>query len=97
MRGYNKQTPGDGEGQGSLEYCNPWAGKESDMTELLNDNSKELARVRVRGRGAKARTVHLGGHTGVLGLTEEKKKWGRSEQESKNVEQPKSQGEECRY
>ena len=53
--------------------------------------------LRVRGRGAKARTVHLGGHTGVLGLTEEKKKWGRSEQESKNVEQPKSQGEECRY
>ena len=24
---------GDGEGQGSLEYCNPWGCKESDMTE----------------------------------------------------------------
>ena len=26
------QTPGDGEGQGSLERCSPQACKESDMT-----------------------------------------------------------------
>ena len=27
---------GDGEGQGSLEYCSPWGQKESDTTERLN-------------------------------------------------------------
>ena len=27
-----EQTPGDGEGQGSLVYCSPWSCKESDMT-----------------------------------------------------------------
>ena len=27
------QTPGDGEGPGSLACCNPWGHKESDMTE----------------------------------------------------------------
>ena len=31
-----KQAPGDGEGQGSLECCSPWVGKESDTTEQLN-------------------------------------------------------------
>ena len=34
-----EQTPGDGEGQGSLECCSPWGRKESDMTELLNNNN----------------------------------------------------------
>ena len=33
------QTPGDGEGQGSLECCSPWGCKESDMTERLNNCS----------------------------------------------------------
>ena len=33
------QTPGDGEGQGSLECCSPWGCKESDMTERLNNSS----------------------------------------------------------
>ena len=28
-----EQTPGDGEGQGSLACFSPWGGKESDMTE----------------------------------------------------------------
>ena len=28
-----KQTPGDGEGQGSLACCSPWGRKESDTTE----------------------------------------------------------------
>ena len=32
------QTPGDGEGQGSLECCSPWGRKEPDMTEQLNKN-----------------------------------------------------------
>ena len=30
-----EQTPGDGEGQGSLAYCRPWGRKESD--EQLSD------------------------------------------------------------
>ena len=28
-----EQTQGDGEGQGSLACCSPWARKESDMPE----------------------------------------------------------------
>ena len=28
-----EQTPGDGEGQGSLACCSPWGSKELDMTE----------------------------------------------------------------
>ena len=31
-----QQTLGDREGPGSLACCNPWGGKESDMTEQLN-------------------------------------------------------------
>ena len=34
-----EQTLGDGEGQGSLACYSPWGGKESDMTEQLNNNS----------------------------------------------------------
>ena len=34
------QTPGDGEGQGSLACCSPWGQKELDTTCRLN-NSKE--------------------------------------------------------
>ena len=33
-----EQTPGDGEGPGSLVCCNPLAHKESDATEWLNNN-----------------------------------------------------------
>ena len=32
----SEQTPGDGEGQGSLPCCGPWVHKESDTTEQLN-------------------------------------------------------------
>ena len=32
------QTPGDGEGQGSLVYCSSWGRKELDMTWWLNNN-----------------------------------------------------------
>jgi len=28
-----EQTPGESEGQGSLVYCSPWCGKESDRPE----------------------------------------------------------------
>ena len=34
-----EQTPGDGEGQGSLVYYSPWGCKELDTTELLNNAS----------------------------------------------------------
>ena len=32
------QTPGDGEGQGSLMCCSPWGHKELDMTGRLNNS-----------------------------------------------------------
>ena len=31
-----EQTPGVGDGQGSLAWCSPWGHKESDITEQLN-------------------------------------------------------------
>ena len=34
-----EQTPGGSEGQGSLVHCRSWGGKESDMTEQLNNNN----------------------------------------------------------
>ena len=34
LNGYEfEQSPGDREGQGSLECCSPWGHKESDTTE----------------------------------------------------------------
>ena len=38
------QALGDGEGQGSLEYCSPWGQKESDTTDRLNNNQGNTAR-----------------------------------------------------
>ena len=35
-----EQTLGDSGGQGSLVCCSPWGGKESDMTEWLNQNNR---------------------------------------------------------
>ena len=32
-----EQTPGVGDGQGSLVFCSPWGRKESDRTEQLNN------------------------------------------------------------
>ena len=32
-----EQTPGNGEGQGSLVCCSPWGHKESDTTDQLNN------------------------------------------------------------
>ena len=41
MNGHGfEQTPGDGEGQGSLRCCSPWGNKQSDTTEQLNNNNK---------------------------------------------------------
>ena len=34
-----EQTPGDGEGQGSLVCCSLWGHKESDTNECLNNNN----------------------------------------------------------
>ena len=34
-----EQTPGDGEGQGSLACYSPWGRKESNVTEQLNNNN----------------------------------------------------------
>ena len=35
-----EQTQGDSEGQGSLACCSLWGRKESDTTELLNNNRR---------------------------------------------------------
>ena len=38
-----EQTPGEGEGQGSLGCCSPWGCKESDVTQQLsNKKMREL-------------------------------------------------------
>ena len=43
LYGYKfEQAPGVGDGQGSLECCCPWCGKESDMIEPLNWTEKML-------------------------------------------------------
>ena len=34
-----EQTPGDGEGQGSLACCSPWGHKKLDTTECLNNGT----------------------------------------------------------
>ena len=34
-----EQTPGDSEGQGSMECCSPWSRKVLDMTQQLNKNN----------------------------------------------------------
>ena len=36
-----EQTPGDGEGQGSLVCCSPQGRKELDMTERLNSKNNK--------------------------------------------------------
>ena len=35
-----EQASGDGEGQGDLACCSPWGRKKLDMTERLNNKSK---------------------------------------------------------
>ena len=36
----SEQTPGDGEGQGSVACCNSWDRKESNSTEELNNTKR---------------------------------------------------------
>ena len=38
----SEQTPGDGDGQGSLACCSPWSHKEADTTEQLNSSKRSL-------------------------------------------------------
>ena len=38
-----EQTPGDGEGQGSLACCSLWGHKESDTTQRLNKSNAALS------------------------------------------------------
>ena len=48
LNGYElEQTPGDGEGQGSLSCWSPWGHAESDMTWQLNNNNSMLLKVSV--------------------------------------------------
>ena len=42
MAGWHQQTPGDGEGHGSLASCSPQGHKELDMTERLNNSNKTI-------------------------------------------------------
>ena len=44
-----EQTPGDGEGQGSLASCSSWVRKESDMTKQLNSNNHHNKDILFRG------------------------------------------------
>ena len=44
-----EQTPGDGEGQGSLASCSPWGRKELDTTEWLNNNNNTYRKICIRG------------------------------------------------
>ena len=41
----SEQAAGDGEGQGSLVCCSPRDGKESDMTERLNENNTSVEKI----------------------------------------------------
>ena len=43
-----EQTPGDGEGQGSLEHCSPWCQKESDTAYQLNNKNNRLLENSIR-------------------------------------------------
>ena len=43
LNGYeSEQTPGDGQGQGSLAFCSPQGHQESDMTEQLNNKNNSV-------------------------------------------------------
>jgi len=42
---FNRQAPGDSEGQGGLACCSPWSRKEWDTTERLNNSSSKVKKV----------------------------------------------------
>ena len=43
-----EQTPGDGEGQGSLEHCSPWGQKECDIAYQLNNKKNRVLENSIR-------------------------------------------------
>ena len=45
-----EQTPGDGEGQGSLACSSPWGRNESDSTEQLNNSLLALEQLTLTGK-----------------------------------------------
>ena len=45
---FNRQAPGDSEGQGGLACCSPWSRKEWDTTEQLNNSSSKVVKVACR-------------------------------------------------
>ena len=47
-----EQTPGVGEGQGSLACCMPWSHRESDTMEQLNNSSSPQAAQAPKGTGS---------------------------------------------
>ena len=47
-----EQTPGDGEGQGSLVSCSPWGHQELVTTERLNNNNVKMFKSVLFGAGA---------------------------------------------
>ena len=54
-----EQTPGDGEGQGSLACCSPWGCKELDVTEQMNNSNSECFKSRDLSSGSRNYS-HLG-------------------------------------
>ena len=77
LNGYGfEQTPGDGEGLGSLVCCSPWSSKEPDTTEWLNNSNCEIwqrrphlscaSRMNVRrnGKPGKANSTNKGSGAG---------------------------------
>ena len=52
-----EQTPGNGEGHGSLAYCSPWGHKESDTTERVNDNNYLWEGVKLHNHQSKGNTL----------------------------------------
>ena len=40
-----EQTQGDSDGERSVECCSSWDGKQSDMTQLLNNNRGNIGNV----------------------------------------------------
>ena len=65
-----EQTPGDGEGQGSLACCSPWGHKESDTTERLNISNKSQRKLAKLELSAESNHLSLGPQW-LLGLAGE--------------------------
>ena len=62
-----EQTPGSGEGQGSLGCCSPWGHKELDTTEQLNNNIVGMRCALNQIYNLEHVTCNVWGESGVLG------------------------------